>query len=110
MKWWDYSRDSYNIESKIDFVLYDVILTFKGVGVSRYNVPQYFYRQNLESAGLSEIVNISDSLEQKRSCERHAHTCSNPPGMYIKVAMNLFFIIILSEKILTQEFLGHIIR
>ena len=32
-------EDSYNIESKNDFVLYDVILTFKGVRVSKYDVP-----------------------------------------------------------------------
>ena len=36
-------EDSYNIESKNDFVLYDVILTFKGVRVSKYDVPRYFY-------------------------------------------------------------------
>ena len=49
-------EDSYNTESKINFVLYDVILTFKGVEVSCYDVPQFFRCQNLESVGLSEIV------------------------------------------------------
>ena len=38
--------------------------------------------------------------------EIHAHTCSNPPGMYIKVVMNPFFIIISFVKILTLEFIG----
>ena len=45
-------------------------------------------------------------IEYKCSHEIHAHTCSNPPGMYIKVVMNLFFVIILFAKILTLEFIG----
>ena len=43
-------------KSILIFVHYDVILTFKGVGVSWYDVSQYFYCQNLSSIGLSEIV------------------------------------------------------
>ena len=34
---------------------------------------------------------ISRYLQYKCIHEIHAHTCSNPPGMYIKVVINLFF-------------------
>ena len=48
---------------------------------------------------------ISRYLQHKCSDEIHAHTCSDPLGMYIKVVMNLFFIIIFA-KIFTLKFIG----
>ena len=49
---------------------------------------------------------ISRQLQYKCSHEIHAHTCYNPPGLYIKVVMNLCFMIRLFAKNLTQEFIG----
>ena len=49
---------------------------------------------------------ISYNTNAVMKYEIHSYTCANPPSMYIKVVMNMFFIVILFAKILTLEFIG----
>ena len=97
-------------DSQIDFVLYAVILTLCVWGGDPDMMFFNFFIMS-KSGKCWPIRNcafiiISRQLQYKCSHKVYAHTCSNPPGMYIKVVMNLFFYIVLFAKILILEFIG----
>ena len=67
-------------DSSINFVLYNVILTFGGWGFPDMTFS-IFLCQNLESANWlirNRALIISRQLQYKYSQEIHAYTCSNP--------------------------------